>query len=280
MCNFQPGTSVKTNPAKPVALSSLFLWAFLAVMQSSPIPAHCCRLPAEPQVCQDGSIQFQASSGCSPARILLPGVGPAHLQLGYISLWHQHCLLQSPRFFYASNHQPRPFQPCLMWKCHVWSPGCKENIISWVSLLDFSVFYHLTAALAKLPVCASLHWKRTNPHFWSQSFQFSTAAELTLTPLVWLFFQELFKREMRWFFHRHFLQFFSFVLSLTCFFYSVFNLLSLWTQLQKRERSCRAYVQVFLVFLIHVSSCLTEWLWSGSCLCESSDYYHLCGSKL
>lgn len=71
---------------------------------------------------------------------------------------------------------------------------------------------------------------------------------------------------MRWFFHRHFLQFFSLVLSLTCFFYSVFNLLSLWTQLQKRERSCRAYVQVFLVFLIHVSSCLTEWLWSGSCL--------------
>lgn len=45
-----------------------------------------------PQVYQDGSIQVQAVSGCSPAHIFPPGVGPAHLKLGYISLWHQHCL--------------------------------------------------------------------------------------------------------------------------------------------------------------------------------------------
>lgn len=69
MWNFQSGTSAKTNPAKPVALSNLDLWAFVAVMQSSPIPGHCCRLPAKPQVCQGGSIQVQAVSGCSPARL-------------------------------------------------------------------------------------------------------------------------------------------------------------------------------------------------------------------
>ena len=84
--------------------------------------------------------------------------------------------LQSPRSSYINNHQPHPFQPCLTGKYHVLSPSCKENSISSASLLDFSVSYHLTAALAKLPVCALLHWKRTNPYFWSQSFQPSTAA--------------------------------------------------------------------------------------------------------
>lgn len=77
-------------------------------------------------------------------------------------------------------------------------------------------------------------------------------------PLVWLVFRSRLRDKLG-FIHRRFLQvFFQLVLSLTCFFYSVFNLLSLWTQLQKRERSCRAYVQVFLVLLIHMSSYLTE----------------------
>lgn len=106
--------------------------------------------------------------------------------------------LQSPCSFYVNRHQPHPFQPCLTWKYLVWSPSCKENITSWAFLLDFSIFYHLTAALAKLPVCALLHWKRTNLYFWSQSFS------LPLLPnshasFGLIGFQELFKREMRGF---------------------------------------------------------------------------------
>lgn len=98
--------------------------------------------------------------------------------------------LQSPCSFYVNSHQPHPFQPCLT--CVI----SKENIISWAFLLDFSIFYHLTAALAKLPVCALLHWKRTNLYFWSQSFS------LPLLPnshasFGLIGFQELFKREMR-----------------------------------------------------------------------------------
>lgn len=50
------------------------------------LPSSSSLLQTACQVCQDGSIQVQAVSRCSPAQVLLPGVGPAHLKLGSVSL--------------------------------------------------------------------------------------------------------------------------------------------------------------------------------------------------